>query len=78
MAGLNLGAGAQVRASTQVNYGSVPSPATSMAAGFGIDNDNGASSGIGALAPNDPAGVTFWWGVAATALLLALYYSLPA
>jgi hypothetical protein len=78
MAGLNLGAGAQVKSSAQVNYGSVPSPTTSMAAGFGIDNSNGGDAGIGALSPNDPAGVVFWWGIAATALLLALYYSLPA
>jgi hypothetical protein len=78
MAGLNLGAGAQVRATAQSTYGSLPSPATSMAAGFGIDTSNGGDQGIGALSPNDPAGVVFWWGVAATALLLALYYSLPA
>ena len=75
MAGLNLGAGAQVKASTQVNYGSLPSPSTSMAAGFGIGPED---QGIGSLAPNDAAGVAFWWGVLATGLLVALYYSLPA
>lgn len=77
MAGLNLGAGAQVKSSAQVNYGSLSAPQTSMAAGFGIDQNNGNDQGLGALSPNDPAGVAFWWGVLSTVLLVGLYYSLP-
>jgi hypothetical protein len=77
MAGLSLNAGAQVRAGTQASYGSLPNPATSMAAGFGPGVDAGGSEGLAALLPNDPAGITFWVGLLSTALLLTLYYSLP-
>lgn len=77
MAGLNLGAGAQVRVGTQASYGTLPDPANSLQAGFGLGGDTVGSQGIGALAPNDPAGVTFWFGVAATAALVFIYWSLP-
>jgi hypothetical protein len=78
MPGLNLGAGAQVKATAQSTYGSVPAPATSMAAGFGIDTNNSADEGIGALSPTHPAGLAVWWGVLATIGLVFLYKSLPA
>ena len=78
MAGLNLGAGAQVRVGSQASYGSIANPQTSAQAGFGFaDTDSGGSEGIGALAPTHPAGLTFWVGILSTALLLTLYYSLP-
>lgn len=78
MAGLNLNAGAQVKVGQQPSYGNMANPTTSTQAGFGYaGTDAGASAGLGALMPNDPAGVTFWVGVGATAALLFLYWSLP-
>lgn len=77
MAGLNLGAGAQVRVGTQASYGTLPDPANSLEAGFGLGSSTPGAQGIGALSPNDPAGVAFWYGIAATGLLLFLYWSLP-
>lgn len=78
MPGLNLGAGAQVRVGGQPTYGSVPNPITSAQAGYGYGGtDSGGSEGLSALLPNDPAGVTFWFGVLATTLLVSLYWSLP-
>lgn len=77
MAGLNLGAGAQVRVGTQPSYGTVGNPANSLEAGFGLGSSTQGAQGIGALSPNDPAGVTFWFGVVATGLLVFLYWSLP-
>lgn len=78
MAGLNLGAGAQVRVGSQASYGSISNPGTSAQAGFGLSDDGSGAQGIGALSPNDPAGMAFWWGIGATALLLFLYWSLPS
>lgn len=78
MAGLNLGAGAQVRVGSPANYGNVANATTSAQAGFGLGDGAVESQGIGALAPNDPAGVAFWWGIISTALLIGLYYTLPA
>jgi hypothetical protein len=78
MAGLSLGAGAQVRVGGQPTYGSVPNPTTSQQAGFGYGGtDSGGSEGLAALLPNDPAGATFWFGVASLGILLFLYWSLP-
>lgn len=78
MAGLNLGAGAQVRVGGQPTYGSMSHPRTNAEAGFGYaGSDSGASEGLAALLPNDPAGATFMFGLAATALLLGLYWTLP-
>jgi hypothetical protein len=78
MAGLNLGAGAQVRVGGQPTYGSMPNPQTSAQAGFGYGGtDSGGSEGLAALLPNDPAGATFWFGVASLGILLFLYWSLP-
>lgn len=78
MAGLNLGAGAQVRVGGQPTYGSMPNPTTSSQAGFGYaGTDSGTSEGLAALLPNDPAGTMFWMGVVGTGLLIFLYYSLP-
>lgn len=79
MAGLSLGAGAQVKVGGQPTYGSMPNPQTSSQAGFGYaGTDSGASGGLSSLLPNDPAGVTFWFGLAATSALLFLYWSLPS
>lgn len=78
MAGLSLGAGAQVRVGGQPAYGTIPNPNTSLQAGFGSAGaDTGASQGLKALLPNDPAGTMFWIGIGATAGLLFIYYSLP-
>lgn len=77
MAGLNLGAGAQVRVGGQPSYGTVAAPSSSSEAGFGYGVGNSGGEGVGALAPTHPAGLAFWWGVASVGLLLALYYSLP-
>lgn len=78
MPGLSLGAGAQVRVGGQPAYGTVPNPTTSAQAGYGYAGvSSGASEGLAALLPNDPAGMTFTVGVAATALLLVMYWSLP-
>jgi hypothetical protein len=78
MAGLNLGAGAQVRMGAQPSYGSMPNPTTSSQAGFGYaGTDAGASEGLSALLPNDPAGTMFWVGIAATVALLFVHWSLP-
>lgn len=80
MAGLNLGAGAQVRVGAQPSYGTMAAPRTSAEAGYGFGggSDGGSSEGIGALAPSHPAGVVFWVGILTTTLLLGLYYSLPS
>ncbi|MGH7484003.1 MAG: hypothetical protein ACREMY_00180 [bacterium] len=78
MAGLNLGGGAQVRVGAQANYGNLANPANSLEAGFGLGGSDGSDQGIGALSPNDPAGITFWVGLASTGLLLFLYWSLPS
>ncbi len=80
MAGLSLGAGAQVRAGSQPQYGTAnPATSTAYAAGFGVGSDGtgNGNSGLAALLPNDPAGVTFWVGVASTILLILMYHSLP-
>lgn len=78
MPGLNLGAGAQVRVGGQPSYGSIPNPTTSAQAGYGYaGTDSGSSQGLAALLPNDPAGVTFLWGVVATGLLVFMYWSMP-
>ena len=78
MAGLNLGAGAQVRVGGTPTYGNIANAQTSAQAGFGLGDGAVGSQGIGALAPNDPAGVAFWWGIISTALLIGIYYTLPA
>ena len=78
MAGLNLGAGAQVRVGTQASYGTLAEPSNSLQAGFGLGSSGPGDQGIGALSPNDPAGVTFWFGLVATGALLFLYWSLPS
>ena len=78
MPGLNLGAGAQVRVGGQPTYGSMPNPTTSAQAGFGYaGTDTGSSEGLAALLPNDPAGTMFWLGIAATAALIFIHWSLP-
>lgn len=75
MPGLQLGAGAQVRARGSYSYGDAPTPTTATEAAFGTANAP-ASSGA-ALSPSHPAGMTFWAGVAGVAFLLLVYYSLP-
>jgi hypothetical protein len=56
----------------------MPNPQTSAQAGFGYGGtDSGGSEGLAALLPNDPAGATFWFGVASLGILLFLYWSLP-
>jgi hypothetical protein len=80
MPGLSLGAGAQVRAGSQAQYGTAnPATSTAYAAGFGIGSDGTGSgkTGLAALMPNDPAGVAFWFGVASTIMLVLMYQSLP-
>lgn len=78
MAGLSLGAGAQVRTGGQPTYGSMPNPQTSAQAGFGYaGTDGGGSEGLAALLPNDPAGTMFWLGIASVSALLFIYWSLP-
>lgn len=78
MPGLSLGAGAQVRVGGQPTYGSLPNPTTNSEAGYGYAaTDSGASEGLAALLPNDPAGTMFWIGVGSVAALLFIYYSLP-
>jgi hypothetical protein len=81
MPGLSLGAGAQVRASSQASYGNAaPNASTAYAAGFGVGSDSGstAATGLAALLPNDPAGIGFWFGVGCFAALIFMYHSLPA
>lgn len=77
MPGLNLGAGAQVRARGQASFGDVqPAATTATQAAFGTEA--APASSTSALAPNHPAGVVFWAGIAGVAFMLFLYYSLPS
>lgn len=75
MAGMDLGIGAQARASAQARYGSIPNPTSASEAAYGTAQD--VASSRGALGPNHPAGLALWVGLAGFAFLGALYWSLP-
>ena len=75
MPGLDLGAGATVRAGSQSRYGNSPAPTTASAAAFGTANDVNASTA--ALTPSTGPGLAFWTGAVGVAGLLFIYYSLP-
>jgi len=75
MPGLDLGAGATVRAGSQSRYGNAPAPTTASAAAYGTAND--VSSPTSALSPTQGTGLAFWTGAVGVAGLLCIYYSLP-
>lgn len=78
MAGLSLGAGAQVRAGSQPTYGSVSGPSSAATAGFGAGTPSTNSNGGSVLSPGSTAGLSLWIGVGSLVLLWAFYHSLPA
>lgn len=79
MAGMNLGAGAQVRMGMPASFSSAPMAATATEAAFGSAyTQPGIPDAKAALWPNDPFGMAFWLGVGSLFALVIIRYSLPA